>query len=136
MRISDWSSDVCSSDLEPLYDALRENRFYSIARTAYLRACDRSSRNGQSIPKETSPMLKVGDRFPAYALKAVDAKSTPETFHELSNASLGGKWGVYFFWPQDFHFVCPPEFVGLDPLHGAIGHRPAQLVGLSNDTDF
>src|SRR3546814_14073191 len=81
-------------------------------------------------------MLKVGDRFPAYALKAVDAKSTPETFHELSNASLGGKWGVYFFWPKDFTFVCPTEIVGFDALNGELADRDAQLVGVSTDSEF
>ncbi len=81
-------------------------------------------------------MLKVGDRLPAYALKAVDARTTPETFHELSNGSLGGKWGVYVFWPKDFTFVCPTEIVGFDNLNGEFDDRDAQLIGVSTDSEF
>ena len=81
-------------------------------------------------------MLKVGDRFPAYALKAVDARTTPETFHELTYGSLGGKWGVYVFWPKDFTFVCPTEIVGFDGLYQEFKDRDAQLVGVSTDSEF
>jgi peroxiredoxin (alkyl hydroperoxide reductase subunit C) len=81
-------------------------------------------------------MLKVGDRFPAYALKAVDAKTTPDTFADATNASLAGKWGVYVFWPKDFTFVCPTEIVGFDALNGEFEDRDAQLIGVSTDSEF
>src|SRR3546814_3427323 len=52
------------------------------------------------------------------------------------SASLGGKWGVYFFWPKDFTFVCPTEIVGFDALNGEFADRDAQLVGVSTDSEF
>lgn len=81
-------------------------------------------------------MLKVGDRFPAYALKAVDATTTPDTFADATNATLAGKWGVYVFWPKDFTFVCPTEIVGFDGLNGEFEDRDAQLIGVSTDSEF
>src|SRR3546814_2519910 len=52
------------------------------------------------------------------------------------SAALGGKWGVYFFWPKDFTFVCPTEIVGFDALNGEFADRDAQLVGVSTDSEF
>ena len=35
-------------------------------------------------------------------------------FIELSEASVAGKWSVFFFYPADFTFVCPTEIIAFD----------------------
>ena len=30
-------------------------------------------------------------------------------FVEVSNEDVLGKWGIFFFYPADFTFVCPTE---------------------------
>jgi lipoyl-dependent peroxiredoxin subunit C len=81
-------------------------------------------------------MLKVGDRFPNYALKAVDATSRPDSFTQTSQADMAGSWAIYVFWPKDFTFVCPTEIVGFDGLYQEFKDRDAQLVGVSTDSEF
>lgn len=79
-------------------------------------------------------MLTVGDKFPAYRLKAVSG--TDPEFEELTEQSFAGQWAVYLFWPKDFTFVCPTEIIGFGELDGEFRDRDAQLVGASTDSDF
>lgn len=81
-------------------------------------------------------MLKVGDRFPAYSLKAVTAQSKPGVFEQMTQDSLPGQWKVYYFWPKDFTFVCPTEIVAFGALDGAFKDRDTQVIGVSTDSDF
>ena len=36
-----------------------------------------------------------------------------DAFKEVSKADVLGKWGVFFFYPADFTFVCPTELEDL-----------------------
>ena len=79
-------------------------------------------------------MLTVGDRFPAFRLKAV--ASNEAKFEEITEQSFPDRWKVYFFWPKDFTFVCPTEIVGFGALDGDFKDREAQLIGASTDSEF
>lgn len=79
-------------------------------------------------------MLTVGDRFPAFRLKAVASKEAK--FEDITEQSFPGQWTIYFFWPKDFTFVCPTEIVGFGALDGDFKDRDAQLVGASTDSEF
>jgi peroxiredoxin (alkyl hydroperoxide reductase subunit C) len=81
-------------------------------------------------------MLTVGDKFPAFALKAVTSGDPDTAFQDVTNQTWRGKWLVVFFWPKDFTFVCPTEIVGFDALAGEFGDRDAQLIGVSIDSEF
>jgi peroxiredoxin (alkyl hydroperoxide reductase subunit C) len=81
-------------------------------------------------------MLTVGDKFPAFDLKAVVSTDTKTAFAEVSGASYPGKWKVVFFWPKDFTFVCPTEIAAFGKLNGAFTDRDAQLLGVSTDSEF
>ncbi|MBI3514115.1 MAG: peroxiredoxin [Proteobacteria bacterium] len=81
-------------------------------------------------------MLTVGDKFPAFALKAVTSGDPKAAFETVTNASDRGKWLVVFFWPKDFTFVCPTEIVGFNDLAGAFGDRDAELLGVSTDSEY
>jgi len=81
-------------------------------------------------------MLTVGDKFPAFALTAVNGTDPKSAFAPASNDSYAGKWLVVFAWPKDFTFVCPTEIVGFDEIAGEFRDRDAQLLGLSIDSEF
>jgi alkyl hydroperoxide reductase subunit AhpC len=81
-------------------------------------------------------MLTVGDKFPAFALTAVNGTDPRTAFTPATNASYAGKWLVVFAWPKDFTFVCPTEIVGFDGLARDFRDRDAELLGLSIDSDF
>ena len=81
-------------------------------------------------------MLTVGDKFPAFKLKAVGPGDMKTAFTDLDHQSFKGKWKVVFFWPKDFTFVCPTEIVGFNDLEGEFKDRDAQLIGASTDSDF
>ena len=81
-------------------------------------------------------MLTVGDKFPAFALTAVNGKDPKTAFSPVDNASFTGKWLVVFAWPKDFTFVCPTEIVGFNEIERDFRDRDAQLLGLSIDSEF
>jgi len=81
-------------------------------------------------------MLTIGDKFPAFKLKAVVASDPKSAFTEVSDSSAPGKWKVVFFWPKDFTFVCPTEIAAFGRLKGAFDERDAVLYGVSTDSEF
>jgi peroxiredoxin (alkyl hydroperoxide reductase subunit C) len=78
-------------------------------------------------------MLTIGDKFPAFAAKAVAAD---KQFIDVTHATYPGTWKVYFFWPLDFTFVCPTEIAAFGELAGAFAERDAQLLGVSIDSEY
>jgi peroxiredoxin (alkyl hydroperoxide reductase subunit C) len=81
-------------------------------------------------------MLSVGDRFPAFNLKAVVSTDPKTAFKDISDADAKGKWKVVFFWPKDFTFVCPTEIAAFGKLNGEFRDRDAVLYGASTDSEF
>ena len=79
-------------------------------------------------------MLTIGDRFPAFKLKAAVSLDKGKEFEVISNEDQPGKWKVVFFWPKDFTFVCPTEIEGYGELKGDFEDRDAVLLGASTDT--
>jgi len=81
-------------------------------------------------------MLGVGQKFPAFSLKATVSNDVNNAFQTLSNASYKGKWLVVFFWPKDFTFVCPTEISAFGEMNGVFEQRGAKVLGASVDTEF
>ncbi|EWY41329.1 alkyl hydroperoxide reductase [Skermanella stibiiresistens SB22] len=81
-------------------------------------------------------MLTVGDKFPAFDLKAVVSTDMKDAFAQLTDKSFGGKWLVVFFWPKDFTFVCPTEIAAFGKLNGEFADRDTQVLGASTDSEF
>ena len=81
-------------------------------------------------------MLTVGDKFPAFDLKAVVSTDMKEAFTQITESSYEGKWLVVFFWPKDFTFVCPTEIAAFGKLNGEFADRDAQVLGASTDSEF
>ena len=81
-------------------------------------------------------MLTVGDKFPAFDLKAVVSTDMKNAFTQINERSHEGKWLVVFFWPKDFTFVCPTEIAAFGKLNGEFADRDAQVLGASTDSEF
>jgi len=81
-------------------------------------------------------MLTVGDKFPAFDLKAVVSIDPQKAFTQINQASDEGKWKVVFFWPKDFTFVCPTEIAAFGKLNGEFNDRDAVVYGVSIDSEY
>ncbi|ARG96832.1 peroxiredoxin [Legionella micdadei] len=81
-------------------------------------------------------MIKVGDKFPEFHLKATVSNKMADAFAVVSNQTYQGKWLVVFFWPKDFTFVCPTEIAEFGKLNGEFSDRDAQILGASIDSEF
>ena len=81
-------------------------------------------------------MLTIGDKFPAFDLKAVVSTDPKKAFTEITDRSDEGKWKVVFFWPKDFTFVCPTEIAAFGKLNGDFEDRDAVVYGVSTDSEF
>jgi NADH-dependent peroxiredoxin subunit C len=57
-------------------------------------------------------------------------------FVEVSEATLAGRWSVFFFYPADFTFVCPTELGDLADNYGAFQELGVEIYGVSTDTHF
>jgi peroxiredoxin (alkyl hydroperoxide reductase subunit C) len=81
-------------------------------------------------------MLTIGDKFPAFDLKAVVSTDSRKAFSQINDKSDEGKWKVVFFWPKDFTFVCPTEIAAFGKLNGDFNDRDAVVYGVSTDSEF
>lgn len=81
-------------------------------------------------------MLTIGDKFPAFNLKAVVSTDPRQAFTEISDQTDAGKWKVVFFWPKDFTFVCPTEIASFGRLNEEFADRDAVVYGVSTDNEF
>jgi len=81
-------------------------------------------------------MLIVGDKLPAFELKAVVGLEPGKEFQSISDQSYPGKWLVLFFWPMDFTFVCPTEIAEFGRRNAEFVDRDAQVLGASIDSHY
>ena len=57
-------------------------------------------------------------------------------FVEVSDASVKGKWSVFFFYPADFTFVCPTELGDLADQYAEFQKLGVEIYAVSTDTHF
>src|SRR6476469_7189857 len=81
-------------------------------------------------------MLTIGDKFPAFDLKAVVSLDPKTAFKAINDKSDEGQWKVVFFWPKDFTFVCPTEIAAFGKLNKEFNERDAVVYGVSTDSEF
>jgi len=81
-------------------------------------------------------LLTVGDKFPAFDLKAVVSTDMAKAFSQITSESDAGKWKIVFFWPKDFTFVCPTEIAAFGRMNGEFDDRDAVVYGVSTDSEF
>lgn len=57
-------------------------------------------------------------------------------FVEVTDASMKGKWSVFFFYPADFTFVCPTELGDMADLYAEYQKLGVEVYSVSTDTHF
>ncbi|NCB36615.1 MAG: peroxiredoxin [Clostridia bacterium] len=57
-------------------------------------------------------------------------------FREISKADVLGRWGVFFFYPADFTFVCPTELEDLSDKYEQFKEIGCEIYSVSCDTHF
>lgn len=75
----------------------------------------------------------VGREAPMFEAPAVLADGEVSDTFSLQN-HLEGSYGVLFFYPLDFTFVCPSELVALDHRRAAFEERNTKVVAVSIDS--
>ena len=77
----------------------------------------------------------VGREAPDFTAPAVlgDGKIV-DNFHFFD--AKKGKYGLVFFYPLDFTFVCPSELIALDHRMEEFKKRNVEVVAISIDSHF
>ncbi len=55
-------------------------------------------------------------------------------FFEVTDASVKGKWSIFFFYPADFTFVCPTELGDMADVYAQFQKIGAEVYSVSTDT--
>jgi len=79
--------------------------------------------------------ILVGKKAPDFTAAAVLANGDITSNFNL-NKAIEKKFGVIFFYPLDFTFVCPSELIALDKRMDEFEKRNAVVIGISIDSQF
>lgn len=77
----------------------------------------------------------VGKQAPDFTVPAVLGDGSIVDNFTLSEA-IKGKYGLVFFYPLDFTFVCPSELIALDHRMADFKARNVEVIGVSIDSHF
>jgi peroxiredoxin (alkyl hydroperoxide reductase subunit C) len=77
----------------------------------------------------------VGKQAPDFTVPAVLGNGTIVDDFNLAQA-IDGKYGLVFFYPLDFTFVCPSELIALDHRMDEFKARGVEVIGVSIDSHF
>ena len=77
----------------------------------------------------------VGRQAPEFTAAAVLGNGQIVEDFQLSNA-ISGKYGLIFFYPLDFTFVCPSELIALDNRMEEFSQRNVEVIAVSIDSQF
>lgn len=77
----------------------------------------------------------VGRKAPDFTAAAVLSNGEIVDRFQLSDA-LQNKYGMVFFYPLDFTFVCPSELIALDHRIAKFRERNVEVVAVSIDSHF
>lgn len=76
--------------------------------------------------------MRINNRIPSFSATALHNGS----FVEVTDASVSGKWSVFFFYPADFTFVCPTELEDLAEHYDEFQQLGVDIYSVSTDTHF
>lgn len=77
----------------------------------------------------------VGKPAPDFTVPAVLGSGEIVDSFSLSE-TIKGKYGVVFFYPLDFTFVCPSELIAVDHRMEEFQKRGVEVIGVSIDSHF
>ncbi|KFI45897.1 peroxiredoxin (alkyl hydroperoxide reductase subunit C) [Bifidobacterium bohemicum] len=55
---------------------------------------------------------------------------------QISKKDVLGHWSLFFFYPNDFSFVCPTELEDLADHYGEFKDAGCEIYSVSHDTEF
>ena len=79
--------------------------------------------------------ILVGKKAPDFVAAAVLHNGEIVSQFQLSSA-IQGKYGLIFFYPLDFTFVCPSELIALDRRIPQFKALNVEVIGVSIDSQF
>src|ERR1700731_4339201 len=79
--------------------------------------------------------ILVGRQVPDFTAAAVLAKGEMKADFRLSN-EIKNKYGLIFFYPLDFTFVCPSELIALDNRIEEFMQHGVEVIAVSIDSQF
>ena len=77
-------------------------------------------------------MSLIGKQIPEFKVQAYHNGD----FKEVTSSDVKGKWGVFFFYPADFTFVCPTELGDLADNYSKFQKIGCEVYSVSTDTHF
>jgi peroxiredoxin (alkyl hydroperoxide reductase subunit C) len=77
----------------------------------------------------------VGKPAPDFTCNAVLGDGSIVSDFKLSEA-INGKYGLVFFYPLDFTFVCPSELLAVDHRMAKFKELGVEVIGVSIDSHF
>jgi peroxiredoxin (alkyl hydroperoxide reductase subunit C) len=77
----------------------------------------------------------VGRKAPDFNVPAVLANGEIVNNFQLSDV-IQNKYGLVFFYPLDFTFVCPSELIALDNRMEEFNQRNIEVIAVSIDSQF
>jgi len=80
-------------------------------------------------------VMLVGRQAPDFCVAAVLADGSIVDQFRL-HETIKGKYGLVFFYPLDFTFVCPSELIALDNRVDEFKNRNVEVVAVSIDSQF
>lgn len=57
-------------------------------------------------------------------------------FKTITDKDVKGKWGIFFFYPADFTFVCPTELEDMAENYAKFKEMGVEIYSVSTDTHF
>ena len=79
--------------------------------------------------------ILVGKTAPDFTAPAVLSNGEITDQFNLAEA-IKGKYGLIFFYPLDFTFVCPTELIALDHRINEFRNRKVEVIAVSIDSQF
>lgn len=80
-------------------------------------------------------MVLVGKKAPGFVASAVMPDNSINGKFDL-HQHLDGKYGILFFYPLDFTFVCPSEIIAFDHRLKDFKKRNTEVIAVSVDSQF
>jgi len=80
-------------------------------------------------------MNLIGKRAPDFSAQAVMGDGTINEDFKL-HQQLNGQYGILFFYPLDFTFVCPSELIAFNHRMAAFAEKNTQVIAVSIDSQF
>jgi peroxiredoxin (alkyl hydroperoxide reductase subunit C) len=82
-----------------------------------------------------NPGSLIGNPAPDFLASAVLPNNEIVSDFNLKSY-LNGSYGLLFFYPLDFTFVCPSEILAHDHRVGALAEKNTKVIGVSVDSQF